>query len=263
MCYFSAASSAPGEDYLWGDSAAHVFLAPDCPACLKTEGGCNDRSHRSESTRGRCEVVFDPETSGSVSSLALDPNGGGLTGIACVAIVQQVRTITPTGWDDECSAVDAAGYEAESGISGENGQPSSGASADGSPDQIDLAPTGNSVGAVACPADTQCTAVDGNGNEVTANPQSPGVPASVAIDTSGAGFTAVACPSVTQCTAVDDAGNQVTFNPSRPASPISTRLMQTGAALPGWHVPRSASAPRWTSVATRSPSIRPRTHRRS
>jgi len=70
---------------------------------------------------------------------------------------------------------------------------------------------------VACPSETQCTAVDDGGREMTFNPASPGSPAPDAID--GAYPTlSVACPSVAQCTAVDGGGGEVTFNPTSPGT---------------------------------------------
>jgi hypothetical protein len=71
------------------------------------------------------------------------------------------------------------------------------------------------IDSLACPSESQCTAVDQNGSEVTFNPGSPGSVTPVPID--GSNFLAtVACPSVSQCTTVDADGREVTFDPNNP-----------------------------------------------
>ena len=52
----------------------------------------------------------------------------------------------------------------------------------------------NFLAGVACPSNSQCTAIDFRGHEVTFDPTSPGAPPSITID-SNAGLSAVACPS--------------------------------------------------------------------
>jgi hypothetical protein len=78
------------------------------------------------------------------------------------------------------------------------------------------------LGAVSCPAASQCTATT-LGSEITFDPAVPGNAALVSIS-SGGSIYAVACPTLTQCTAVEFDGQEITFNPSAPtgakASPI-------------------------------------------
>jgi hypothetical protein len=76
---------------------------------------------------------------------------------------------------------------------------------------------------VACPAVSQCTAVDQSGNEVTFNPQSPGTPTPAPIDGTTP-VNGIDCPSSTQCTAVDSAGKEITFNPTAPGTPTPTTI---------------------------------------
>jgi hypothetical protein len=91
-----------------------------------------------------------------------------------------------------------------------------------------------SLGGVACPSATQCTAFDFNGQQVTFDPASPGTPTPTAIDANGP--VGVACPSATQCTAVDFSGQQVTFDPASPGTPtpttIDTSHLLLGVACP-------------------------------
>ncbi|HEY5194795.1 MAG TPA: hypothetical protein VIJ39_13130 [Solirubrobacteraceae bacterium] len=78
------------------------------------------------------------------------------------------------------------------------------------------------LGAVSCPAASQCTATT-LGNEITFDPAAPDNAALVPISAGGS-VHAVACPTLTQCTAVQFDGQEITFNPSAPtgakASPI-------------------------------------------
>jgi hypothetical protein len=88
--------------------------------------------------------------------------------------------------------------------------------------------SGETLSAVACPLQTQCTAVDQVGQEVTFNPTastSSGTP--VLIDTGGQ-LTSIACPSSTQCTAVDLTGDEVTFNPTSPTTPTLENVDSQG-----------------------------------
>jgi hypothetical protein len=87
---------------------------------------------------------------------------------------------------------------------------------------------------VACPALTQCTAVDGSGHAVTFNPQSPGSPQPVLIDPAqsepagapetGTFLSGIACPSQTECVAIDDFAGEITFNPQSPGSAVRARV---------------------------------------
>jgi hypothetical protein len=75
---------------------------------------------------------------------------------------------------------------------------------------------------LACPAATQCTAVDQGGGEVTFNPQAPAPATPVKIDNEGFNpLFGLACPTATQCTAVSGGGRAVTFNPQSPGTPTA------------------------------------------
>lgn len=81
----------------------------------------------------------------------------------------------------------------------------------------------NQLGWVACPSQSQCTAIDLGEREVTFNPASPGTPTPVAIDNAG-NLNGLACPSVSQCTVVDTAAREVTFNPTAPGTPTPVAI---------------------------------------
>lgn len=76
----------------------------------------------------------------------------------------------------------------------------------------------STLGALACPTATQCTAVGQNGNTWTFNPQAP-ASAPVFFDTPRGTLTTLACPSAHLCTAVDDSRNLVTLDLSDPSAP--------------------------------------------
>jgi hypothetical protein len=78
--------------------------------------------------------------------------------------------------------------------------------------------SGGGLVGVACPATSQCTAVDHAGAEVTFDPSAPGTPVVTTIDASdSAALSGVACPSISQCTAVG-AGVEATFDPTAPGA---------------------------------------------
>jgi hypothetical protein len=81
--------------------------------------------------------------------------------------------------------------------------------------------------AVACPAVTQCTAVDDQGNAVTFDPGSPDGARTTTID-SGGYLSSIACPSISQCTTVDGGGQEVTFNPASPGAPAIHMIFAGG-----------------------------------
>jgi hypothetical protein len=97
-----------------------------------------------------------------------------------------------------------------------------------------LAPTGwktlaieerDGLGAVSCPAATQCTATT-YGHEVTFNPQTGGGGSGLVPMGSEAEepLHGVACPSVTQCTVVAFGGDEITFDPSTPSGAKTSPL---------------------------------------
>lgn len=97
------------------------------------------------------------------------------------------------------------------------------------PDAVDPQAAGVALNRLACPATTQCTAVDANGQEVTFNPQSPEDPASAVLSTYA--LSGVACPSTSQCTAVDLSGQEVTFNPQSPNGGTHSEVDASGIPL--------------------------------
>jgi hypothetical protein len=85
---------------------------------------------------------------------------------------------------------------------------------------------GRTLASVACPSDSQCTAVDESGNEVTFDPAAPAGfhPARIR---GASGFYGVACSSVSQCVAVDVTGHAFT---GRFAPRLSLRVPSAGTA---------------------------------
>jgi len=99
--------------------------------------------------------------------------------------------------------------------------------------------TGQPLDEIACPAASQCTAIDETGNVVTSDPYSQGGGTNTALADTDDGNTLwwVACPSANQCSAVDNAGVAVTFNPASPPAnptltPIDSGTDLTGLACP-------------------------------
>lgn len=82
---------------------------------------------------------------------------------------------------------------------------------------------GEQLASVACPALTECIAVDYTGDEVTFNPTAPGGPTPHPVATAAAaGLLAVACPLSTQCTALSENGHAIfTFNPTTVGTPAA------------------------------------------
>ena len=99
---------------------------------------------------------------------------------------------------------------------------------------VDRHAAGVGMTGVACPAATQCTAIDQQGNEVTFNPEAPANVTALSI--TGAIPTAIACPSAVQCTAVDSGGVEATFNPQ-------TARLITSAAVDSQGIPISVDCP--------------------
>jgi hypothetical protein len=99
---------------------------------------------------------------------------------------------------------------------------------------VDRHAAGVGMTGVACPAATQCTAIDQQGKEVTFNPEAPANVTALSI--SGAIPTSVACPSAVQCTAVDSRGVEATFNPQ-------TAGLIKSAAVDSQGVPISVDCP--------------------
>ncbi|HEY2654765.1 MAG TPA: hypothetical protein VGI55_03190, partial [Solirubrobacteraceae bacterium] len=99
---------------------------------------------------------------------------------------------------------------------------------------VDRHAAGVGMTGVACPAATQCTAIDQQGSEVTFNPEAPANVTALSI--SGAIPTSVACPSAVQCTAVDVRGVEATFNPQ-------TARLIASAAVDSQGVPVSVDCP--------------------
>jgi hypothetical protein len=79
---------------------------------------------------------------------------------------------------------------------------------------------------VACPATSQCTAIDNFGDEATFDPGSSSAAPAAPVDRKADIVYGIACPSVTQCTAVDDLGQAVTFNPLSPGAAKVTAIVK-------------------------------------
>lgn len=70
----------------------------------------------------------------------------------------------------------------------------------------------NPMWGVACPAASQCTAVDSYGMQVSFDPGSPEAWSSYVVEAPQEDWT-VTCPALSQCTAVGAGGREVTFDP--------------------------------------------------
>ncbi len=82
--------------------------------------------------------------------------------------------------------------------------------------QIDGA-GGIGLAELACPAATQCDAIDSDGRLLQFDPAAPGRPTPVALG-ARSGVSALACATATQCTALDGDGGVATFDPADPGS---------------------------------------------
>jgi hypothetical protein len=170
--------------------------------------------------------LTDQTTSGA--PLSIDPNGGGLTDISCgpYQVLASPTTV-------ECSAVDNNGYAATTAPQHATTPASTSLTLQIGPTLDDVMPSGDSVTAAVCPSDSECVAVDGDGDAVAVNPMAPGTPVPKVIDTSGAGLTSLACPAVTQCSAVDDGGNVITFNPQNVTVLTQSAIDPNGGGISG------------------------------
>jgi hypothetical protein len=81
---------------------------------------------------------------------------------------------------------------------------------------------------VSCPSETQCTAVDDEGDEVTFDPLSLGSATIAGLE--GDAFDSVSCPVADQCTAVDIGGREITFDPQAP-TPFTFATIDRGVSL--------------------------------
>jgi hypothetical protein len=81
---------------------------------------------------------------------------------------------------------------------------------------------GQSLIAVACPATTQCTALDIHGRLLTFDPTSPHAPAPLQL-ASLSSATDIACPSATECIVIGG-GQEAAFNPQSPGSPAAVTI---------------------------------------
>ena len=170
--------------------ANRTLIGVDCP------GGSTARCAAVDSAGGA--VLFNPQSPGAQTPIQIDQTqNASPSAIACRS--------------SQCIVVDNAGTA--NTFATDTGTPKPGGSG-----PIDQTGAGTiAVTGVACPADSQCVAVDVRGGEVSFSPTLPfGV--AVPID-SGQTLSALACPSVSQCTAVDRSGYEVTFDPSSPGSP--------------------------------------------
>jgi hypothetical protein len=90
----------------------------------------------------------------------------------------------------------------------------------GNPPTVDMDASGGGFEAVACPADTQCIAVDDGGNVVNFDPTDLTQPTPVSLDPNGGGLTGVACPSTTECVITDVAGDVIDYDPATGVSDV-------------------------------------------
>jgi len=132
------------------------------------------------------QFTFDPAEPGAVTTWRA--SAVSLFGLACVSITECVGVGNP---QNTAVTFDPVGAPSSSTLPIE---------------EID------GLGAVSCPAASQCTATT-LGDEITFDPAMPNGAALVPIGAEG-WIQAIACPTVTQCTAVEFDGQQITFDPS-------------------------------------------------
>ena len=159
-----------------GAEQANAVACASAAECVLVDGSGN-------------AVTFDPASPGGATTASLDPGEDfGLVSIACVSTTQ-------------CTAI--------SHTRAVTFNPASPAGATAT--TIDA---GGLLDRLACPAATQCTAVDEDGHELTFDPQSPAPGTPVAIAGSEPGpLLGLACPSATECVATSQDGRAITFDP--------------------------------------------------
>jgi hypothetical protein len=86
---------------------------------------------------------------------------------------------------------------------------------------------GNSLGAVACPSESVCVAIDSTGYEVTFDPASPSGATSAPID-SGVELSGVACWLTSACSAIGNNGDEIDFDPGAPGSATRAAIGSAG-----------------------------------
>jgi hypothetical protein len=83
---------------------------------------------------------------------------------------------------------------------------------------------------IACPAASECVAVDSDGHEVVFDPADPGGWSAYAIDGSYP-LTGVSCASASQCVAVDHRGAEITFDPQLIGAAPELTVIDQGQTL--------------------------------
>jgi hypothetical protein len=215
------------EDYEYSSEAGEVTFDPKAPveqiaASLGGSGtyldsvACPSNLQCTAVDNGDHEVTFSPSSPSSHVEHQVGTSDVSLGRVACASITR-------------CVAVAVGGDE----VTFDPATPGSATSA-----SVD---EGRELDAIACPTESQCTAVDepvyeygvngGYGHEVTFEPRSPGSPTPAVIDDTSY-LAAVECPSATQCTAVDNTGHETTFDPGAPGAP-RTALVDNGRKLNG------------------------------
>lgn len=186
-----------------------AFTALSCPS----DGQCTALD------RARNAVTFDPAQPGRtlLTRAAAGQPDFNLGALACPSVTQ-------------CTVI-------ESTFSGNPSNPTATsdevtfdpqAQSTATPVQID----DQALSTMACPASTQCIAVDGLGREITFNPNSPANLTPVSIGPSMLSPTIV-CPATTQCTVVSMAsGQEITFDPTDPGTPTPVTI-DTAKYIPG------------------------------
>jgi hypothetical protein len=191
-------------------TALYAYMALACPSasrCVAVD-------------RWGDEVTFDPVSPGTPTRVLIDDTApqnavACPTRSRCIVALQAVGHYVPPGINEMVElgpASPAIPLRSSSGIG---------------PGVLD---------AIACPSQSQCTAVSravncpaclvGQGGRVfTFNPgRLPTGSAVAALRIDSASLTGVACPSTSQCTAVDIRGRELTFNPRRPAKPHGRKI---------------------------------------
>jgi hypothetical protein len=224
----AAPQSAPSPQTLEPGSAS--LTAVTCPS--STQCLAFDRTGH--------QIIFNPQAAGTPVTTTIDGPGNGIVAATCAS-------------SSQCVALDTAG----NAVTFAPGQSQPGAltlidphkdlagiacpsrcvAGDATGHVYGFSPTGGGVtttlinaqaaySAVACPATSQCTAMDNFGDEATFDPGSQSAAPAASVDPKADIVYGIACPSVTQCTAVDDVGQAATFNPLSPGAAKVTAIVK-------------------------------------
>lgn len=186
----TSSGTAPATTIAPSGSSLNAIACPAVSQCTALNGGQ--------------EMTFDPRAPGSPAAVGLARFYGEPSTIACPSVTQCTAVGTDFGDPTYVPEGEAVTFNPRS---------------PGTPSPVTIDP-GQQLTGVACPAVTECVAVDAAGNTIQGDPT--GAAAWTVTPIAGAGsFAGVACPVAWKCLAVDDAG-QTVFGTSPAPAPVRT-----------------------------------------